>query len=317
MKKILSFQCTCPLTLLLPLISPLASVRNLGVTFDPHLSFSNHISNFSRSCFMRIRDLRHIENCLHHCHLHRPFKTRLLQLHLFNLDSTQTLQFIQNSLTRAATRTPRHHHITPILKSLHWLKIPKWIHFKVLSLTYNSLQYSQPTSRTFCHPANPLDPIHKLDLAALFLEFPTFVFSTSVRDLGVILDQELSFFEHITALTRSCFCHLRQLRVVSRPLSAYSTATLVHTFIVNRLDHCSSLYCGLPQVRLQPLDGVLRAAARMIGGIPKFGHISEFMRDTIHWLPVRQRIHYRLSTIVSLFNILSTNRNSYNRCKII
>src|SRR6218665_2170747 len=29
-----------------------------------------------------------------------------------------------------------------------------------------------------------------------------------------------------------------------------------------------------------------------------FECISEFMRDTLHWLPVRQRIHYRLSTIV-------------------
>src|SRR6218665_299246 len=31
---------------------------------------------------------------------------------------------------------------------------------------------------------------------------------------------------------------------------------------------CSSLYCGLSQVRLQPLNGVLWAAARMIGGVP-------------------------------------------------
>ena len=64
-----------------------------------------------------------------------------------NLDSTQiqSLQLIQNSLARAVTRTPRHHHITPVLKSLHWLKIPERIHFKVLSLTYNCLQSSQPT----------------------------------------------------------------------------------------------------------------------------------------------------------------------------
>src|SRR6218665_2736250 len=65
-----------------------------------------------------------------------------------NFDSTQMqrLQLIQNSLARAVTRTPRHHHITPVLKSLHWLKIPERIHFKVLSLTYNSLQSSsQPT----------------------------------------------------------------------------------------------------------------------------------------------------------------------------
>src|SRR6218665_1444249 len=36
----------------------------------------------------------------------------------------------------------------------------------------------------------------------------------------------------------------------------------------------------------------------MIGGVPQFGHISEFMRVTLRWLPVSRRIHYRLSAIV-------------------
>ena len=49
---------------------------------------------------------------------------------------------------------------------------------------------------------------------------------------------------------------------------------------------------------MHPLEGVLRAAARLIGGVPKFGHISAFMRDVLHWLPVQQRIHYRVSSIV-------------------
>jgi len=50
-----------------------------------------------------------------------------------NLTSTQIqgLQLIQKSLARAVTRTPRHHHITSVLKTLHWLKIPERIHFKV------------------------------------------------------------------------------------------------------------------------------------------------------------------------------------------
>src|SRR6218665_2798565 len=81
----------------------------------------------------------------------------------------------------------------------------------------------------------------------------------------------------------------------SYTLSSSSASTLVHAFIANRLDYCSSLYCGLPQVRL---NGILRAAARMIGGVPKFGHISDCMRDVIHWLPVQQPIHYRISSIV-------------------
>ena len=36
----------------------------------------------------------------------------------------------------------------------------------------------------------------------------------------------------------------------------------------------------------------------MIGGVPKFGHISDYMRDVLHWLPVQQRIHCRISSIV-------------------
>src|SRR6218665_2114413 len=85
---------------------------------------------------------------------------------------------------------------------------------------------------------------------------------------------------------------------VSRSLSSSSASTLVHAFIANRLDYCSSLYCRLPQVRLQPLNGVLRAAARMIGGVPRFAHITDYMRDVLHWLPVQQRILYRISSIV-------------------
>src|SRR6218665_2133513 len=103
---------------------------------------------------------------------------------------------------------------------------------------------------------------------------------------------------NITALARSCYCHLRQLQVVSRSLSSSSASTLVHAFIANRLDYCSFLYCGLPQVRLRPLNGVLWAAARMIGGVPRFRHITDYMRDVLHWLPVQQRIHYSISSIV-------------------
>src|SRR6218665_2051238 len=44
-----------------------------------------------------------------------------------NLDCTQIqrLQLIQNSFPRAATRTPQHHHITLVLKSLNWIKNPR------------------------------------------------------------------------------------------------------------------------------------------------------------------------------------------------
>jgi hypothetical protein len=72
---------------------------------------------------------------------------------------------------------------------------------------------------------------------------------------------------------------------------------LTHAFVCSRLDYCSSLYVGLPQVRLNCLNRVLRSAARLVGGISRYGHVSEFMRHDLHWLPLHQRILFRVSCI--------------------
>src|SRR6218665_1501727 len=32
----------------------------------------------------------------------------------------------------------------------------------------------------------------------------------------------------------------------------------------------------------------------VIGGIPKFGHISEFIRAELHWLPMHRRIAFKI-----------------------
>jgi len=44
------------------ILSPVDSVRNLGVIFDKNLSFAQNISAASKSCFHNIRDLRRIRN---------------------------------------------------------------------------------------------------------------------------------------------------------------------------------------------------------------------------------------------------------------
>ena len=52
---------------------------------------------------------------------------------------TNRLQLVLNSAARAVTKTPKFHHITSILKSLHWLKINERIQYKLLSLSHVSL----------------------------------------------------------------------------------------------------------------------------------------------------------------------------------
>ncbi len=49
------------------------------------------------------------------------------------------LQLIQHAPARILTRTRKSEHITPVLRSLHWLPVTFRIDFKVLLLIYKSL----------------------------------------------------------------------------------------------------------------------------------------------------------------------------------
>ena len=63
-----------------------------------------------------------------------------------NLPQSQLnrLQLILNSTARAVSNTPKFSHITPVLKSLHWLKIEQRIQYMVISITYKTLQSNKP-----------------------------------------------------------------------------------------------------------------------------------------------------------------------------
>jgi hypothetical protein len=53
------------------------------------------------------------------------------------------LQRVQTALMRAITRTPKYDHITPVLKSLHWLPIAQRFKFILGLLVYKTLLYGE------------------------------------------------------------------------------------------------------------------------------------------------------------------------------
>src|SRR6218665_1365028 len=54
-----------------------------------------------------------------------------------------------------------------------------------------------------------------------------------VRDLGLVLDRDLTMTSHITGLVRTSFAILRQLRSVSRSLTQDATRHLVQSLILS------------------------------------------------------------------------------------
>src|SRR5688572_17932251 len=54
----------------------------------------------------------------------------------------------------------------------------------------------------------------------------------------------------------------------------------------------------LAKVCLSPLQSVLNAAARLIARPLRYSHISTFMFEQLHWLPLSARIEFKILILV-------------------
>jgi hypothetical protein len=123
--------------------------------------------------------------------------------------------------------------------------------------------------------------------------------STVVRDLGVLLDSELTLKQHISKVASCCYYHIRRLRQVSRFVSRDIMMQLTSAFILSRLDYCNSILAGLPKSSIVTLQRVQNAAARLVLGLGPRDHISDGLRQ-LHWLPVEARVQYKLCLLMHM-----------------
>jgi exonuclease III len=133
-------------------ITPSKCARNLGATFDQHMTLHPHMSSLVKSCNWQLRRIGQIRRYLTteaaEKLIHAFISSRLDNANslLYGLPEYQTdrLQRIHNTAARILTQTQKYDHITPILKNLHWLPIKQRIVFKIVTLTYRCLNGLAP-----------------------------------------------------------------------------------------------------------------------------------------------------------------------------
>jgi len=99
--------------------------------------------------------------------------------------------------------------------------------------------------------------------------------SDVVRDLGVLFDSELTMKKHTAKVAAVCFFYIRRLRQIRRRVGKDVTIRLVLALITLRLDYCNSVFAGLPQSTLAPLQRVQNAAARLVFDLRHRDHVSD------------------------------------------
>ena len=118
-----------------------------------------------------------------------------------------------------------------------------------------------------------------------------------IRLLGIWLDSNLNFKHQINMKCRTVILNIQKLKHIIDVLTLDAARLIVHGMVTSHLDYANTLYYGLPENSIKELQRVQNMAVKVILGKKK----SDSSRDclmALHWLPVWERIEYKILTLV-------------------
>ncbi len=198
-----------------------------------------------------------------------------------------------------------------LFKKIEWLHA-LWLPTAVIGcladisawMKENHLQLNLAKTELLVFPATPtLQHDFTIQLGS-----STITPSASVRNLGVIFDDQLTFKEHIAKTARSCRFALHNIRKIRPFLTEHAAQLLVQALVISRLDYCNALLAGLPSNTIKPLQMIQNAAARLVFNEPKRAHVTPLF-VSLHWLPVAARIQFK--TLMLAYRTITGSAPTY------
>ncbi len=116
--------------------------------------------------------------------------------------------------------------------------------------------------------------------------------SKTAKNLGVMIDDQLTFTDHIAKTARSCRFALFNIKKIRPFLSEHASQLLVQALVLSRLDYCNALSAGLPASSIKPLQLIQNVAARLIFNESKRMHVTHLF-ISLHWLPIAACIKFK------------------------
>ncbi|XP_029929809.1 LOW QUALITY PROTEIN: uncharacterized protein LOC115374818 [Myripristis murdjan] len=163
-------------------------------------------------------------------------------------------------------------------------EIKSWMHSNFLQLNYDK------SDMIIIGPKSLTKTAYNFSLT---VDNSTLSPSNHIRNLGVILDSNLSLEHHVNHITRTAFFHLKNIARLRPSLSFSAAEILIHAFITSRLDYCNSILYGSSSKVLNKLQYIQNSAARLFTHTRSRDHITPVLQQ-LHWLPIPQRIHFKI-----------------------
>ena len=175
------------------LFDPVQSAKDLGVTFDPSLSFDCRIVKTFSSCISSLAQINRVKHILDKSLLTLIIRTivsvNCITVRLYGLTCTASniskLQAVQNFAARIIMKSRKFDHITPLLNELHWIPVKLHLLHRDAVLAFKCLNGTTPESLSQ-QLVRRADISGRCTRNSNSLDIPFFKSATGVNGLSII-----------------------------------------------------------------------------------------------------------------------------------
>lgn len=146
-----------------------------------------------------------------------------------------------------------------------------------------------------------LSKLANVSLPPIVLDSTIIPISSSVKNLGLIIDSSMSWVPYVNEISRKIFATMRHLRRWKNFLPIKTKTALAKSLLLPILDYADACYLDLSETMLNKLERLQNVCIRFIFGIRKFDHVSQYRRQ-LKWLPIRSRRN--LHALSLLYSVL-------------
>ena len=121
--------------------------------------------------------------------------------------------------------------------------------------------------------------------------------SETIRNLGAFFDSHMAMSSHINNVTKTFTFHLRNIGRIRKYIDQTTCHHAARSLILSRLDYCNGLLSSLPSTYMTRLQRLRNWAARRVFEVDRKQSPKPLLKS-LHWLPIRQRISFKLLLFV-------------------
>ena len=112
--------------------------------------------------------------------------------------------------------------------------------------------------------------------------------TTCVKLLGVHLDENLNWKDHVINVVKACCSTLRTLRLFKRFTPLNVRKTLAEALVLSKINYCNIVYSQVPVYLINRLQRIQNTTAGYV--LNKYANINDVI--SLNWLPINENIQF-------------------------